>query len=265
VKDLNDDKTKKIADYYGRVFLSNKCGFYQITVANSTDRMRAVFLQTNTVVTVTASQVDSGCVVDTYYPTVCGIGYLGSSESTVDENGKQLKEYVYWYSMFARCYGNRNLEAYNDTIVSEEFHDFSSFQKWFHNQVGRYGKDFQLDKDILSTDCKVYAEDTCVLVPREINMFFAKTGVPTHKTFKGSKYPTGVSYKSKNTGRPYVASYNGCGGDKHVSYHDNEWSAFLAYKQAKENRAKELAEKWRGQIDNRVYEKLINYKVLLTD
>ena len=264
MKDLNDDKTKKIADYYGRVFLSNKCGFYQITVANSTDRMRAVFLQTNTVVTVTACQVDSGCVVDTYYPTVCGIGYLGSSESTVDETGKPLKEYVYWRGMLDRCYGNRNLEAYNDTIVSEEFHDFSYFQKWFHNQVGRYDKDFQLDKDILSTDCKVYAEDTCVLVPSEINMFFAKTGVRTHQAFKDTDYPIGVSYSNKSMTKPFVAKYNN-GGNLIETYHDNEWSAFLAYKQAKENRAKELAEKWRGQIDNRVYEKLINYKVLLTD
>ena len=64
--------------------------------------------------------------------------------------------------------------------------------------------------------------------------------------------------------KPFVAKYNN-GGNLIETYHDNEWSAFLAYKQAKENRAKELAEKWRGQIDNRVYEKLINYKVLLTD
>ena len=162
MKDSNYGKSKKTGYYYGKVFLSNNCGYYQITLANSTDRMRAVFLQTNTVLTVDARQVDTGSVVDPYYPTMCGVGYHGEAESTVDENGKQLKEYVYWYGMFARCYGNRNLEAYNDTIVSEEFHDFSYFQKWFHKQVGRYSKDFHLDKDILSSDCKIYAEDTCV-------------------------------------------------------------------------------------------------------
>ncbi len=172
MKDSRYGKLKKTGDYYGKVFLSNNCGYYQITLANSTDRMRAVFLQTNTVVTVTASQVDSGCVVDTYFPTVCCVGYHGETKTTVDGDGKHLKEYVYWYGMFERCYGGRNLEAYKDTIVSEEFHDFSYFQKWFHNQIGRYGKDFHLDKDILSVDCKIYAEDTCVLVPQEINMFF---------------------------------------------------------------------------------------------
>jgi hypothetical protein len=262
VKDSNYGKSRKTGDYYGKVFLSNSCGYCQITLANSTDRMRAVFLQTNTIVTVTARQVDSGGVVDPYYPSMCGVGYHGESDTTVDENGKQLKEYVYWYGMFARCYGNRNLETYEDAIVSEEFHDFSYFQKWFHKQVGRYGKDFHLDKDILSENCKVYAEDTCVLVPSEVNTFFAKTGGRTHNNFKNHTYPVGVSWH-KGMGK-FKSSYNN-GGEKHISYHDNEWSAFLAYKQAKENRAKELAEKWRGQIDNRVYEKLINYKVLLTD
>jgi hypothetical protein len=163
--------------------------------------------------------------------------------------------------MFERCYSSRNLKVYEDCIVSEEFHDFSYFKEWFHKQVGRYGKDFHLDKDILSDGCKIYVEDTCVLVPREINIFFVKPN--NKKTI--SNYPIGVTYEPRNTYNPFTAMYGGHGGNKHLSYHDNEWSAFLAYKKAKENRAKELAEKWRGQIDDRVYNKLLEYKVLLTD
>lgn len=256
MKDSNYGKSKKTGDYYGKVFLSNSCGYYQITLANSTDRMRAVFLQTNTVLTVDAKQVDTGSVVDQYYPSMRGVGYHGEAASTIDENGKQLKEYIYWYCMLDRCYGNKELEAYKDCIVSEEFHDFSYFQKWFHNQVGRYGKDSHLDKDILSDGCKIYAEDTCVLVPSEVNMFFAKTGA------KRGKYPIGVSWCEK--AKLFVSSYRN-GGDCKTSYHKDELSAFLAYKKAKENRAKELANKWYGQIDDRVYDKLMNYKVLITD
>ena len=261
MKDSNYGKSKKTGDYYGKVFLSNSCGYYQIILANTTERMKAVFLQTNTEVIVNAAQVDSGGVVDPYYPSIRGVGYHGEAESTIDKDGNRSKEYIYWCGMLNRCYGNKELESYKDCIVSEEFHDFSYFQKWFHNQIGKYGKDFHLDKDILSSDCKIYAEDTCVLVPQEVNSFFVK-----HNNSKvKSNLPTGVVYNPKNTSRPYTAMYNGHGGEKHTSYHDNEWSAFLAYKQAKENRAKELAEKWRWQIDDRVYEKLINYKVLLTD
>ena len=93
-------------------------------------------------------------------------------------------------------------------------------------------------------------------------MFFSKTGARSHKSFINLQYPIGVHWSKSS--QMFKSVYNN-GGDKVESYHDNEWSAFLAYKQAKENRAKELAEKWRGQIDDSVYEKLINYKVLLTD
>ncbi len=37
--------------------------------------------------------------------------------------------------------------------------------------------------------------------------------------------------------------------------------AFSVYKIAKENHLKDLAEKWKGKIDNRAYDALINYEV----
>ncbi len=249
---------RKTMNYYGKIFISNDCGFYQIVLANNLDRMKAVFLDTNTEVWVSADQVDNGTVLDRYFPTVCGVGYLGDY-STLDQYGNPSKEYTTWRGMLDRCYGNKELEAYKYCIVSEEFHNASYFKDWYNTQVGAHRDGFHLDKDILSEDCKVYAEDTCVLVPQEVNAFFIR---PKKKGTQ--KYPTGVSYNDKLQTKPYTAKYSN-GKDLIETYHDNEWSAFLAYKQAKENRAKELAEKWRGQIDNRVYEKLINYKVLLTD
>ena len=251
---------RKAMYYYGKVFLSNDTGYYQIVLANNTERMKAIFLTTNTEVWVSADQVDNGTVFDRYFPTVCGVGYLGEY-STLDKDRNTTKEYTAWKCMLERCYGNKELEAYKYCIVSEEFHNASYFKDWYNKQVGAHREDFHIDKDILSSDCKIYAEDTCVLVPQEVNSFFVKHN---NKKVK-SNLPTGVMYNHKNTSRPFIAMYNGHGGEKHMSYHDNEWSAFLAYKQAKENRAKELANKWYGQIDDRVYDKLMNYKVLITD
>ena len=249
---------RKAMYYYGKVFLSNDTGYYQIVLANNIERMKAIFLTTNTEVWVSAEQVDNGTVLDRYFPTVCGVGYLGEY-STLDKDGNTTKEYTAWRCMLERCYGNKELEAYKYCIVSEEFHNASYFKGWYNTQVGAHRDGFHLDKDILSEDCKVYAEDTCVLVPQEVNAFFIRT-----KKKGTQKYPTGVSYNDKLQIRPYTAKYRN-GRDLIETYHDNEWSAFIAYKQAKESRAKKLAEKWRGQIDDRVYEKLINYKVLLTD
>ena len=67
---------RKTMNYYGKIFISNDCGFYQIVLANNLDRMKAVFLDTNTEVWVGADQVDNGTVLDRYFPTVCGVGYF---------------------------------------------------------------------------------------------------------------------------------------------------------------------------------------------
>ena len=117
--------------------------------------------------------------------------------------------------------------------------------------------DVHLDKDILVKGNKVYSEATCCFVPKEINSFYTKAN-----KIRGL-FAIGVSFDKSS--QKFIAGLSIEGKYKILGQYDNEWSAFLAYKQAKENRAKELAEKWRGQIDDRVYEKLINYKVLLTD
>ena len=50
-----------------------------------------------------------------------------------------------------------------------------------------------------------------------------------------------------------------------MKYFNTELEAFNAYKEAKENRLRELANKWKGKIDERAYQALINYTVEITD
>ena len=45
---------RKAMYYYGKVFLSNDTGYYQIVLANNIERMKAIFLTTNTEVWVSA-------------------------------------------------------------------------------------------------------------------------------------------------------------------------------------------------------------------
>ena len=59
---------------------------------------------------------------------------------------------------------------------------------------------------------------------------------------------------SKSTGkREYLGSFK------------TEIEAFNAYKTAKESFVKEQANKWKGKIDDRAYEALMNYEVEITD
>ena len=76
-------------------------------------------------------------------------------------------------------------------------------------------------------------------------------------------YPLGVSL-AKDTGK-FKARISYESVCKHLSVHDTPEEAFQAYKQAKESYIKEVAEKWKENIDPKVYEALINYQVDMTD
>lgn len=102
---------------------------------------------------------------------------------------------------------------------------------------------------------KVYSEDTCCFVPREINNLL------TLRRLKRGNYLIGVCKK----GRGFGSSLKKHGKSVWLGTFDTEIEAFHAYKEVKENYIKELANKWKGQIDIHVYEALMNWKVEITD
>ncbi len=55
------------------------------------------------------------------------------------------------------------------------------------------------------------------------------------------------------------------GKREHLGLFKTELEAFNAYKQAKESFVKEQAEKWKGKIDDRAYNALMNYQVEIDD
>ena len=55
------------------------------------------------------------------------------------------------------------------------------------------------------------------------------------------------------------------GKPEHLGCFKTEIEAFNAYKQAKEAFVKELANKWKSQIDPRAYNALMNYEVNIDD
>ena len=79
------------------------------------------------------------------------------------------------------------------------------------------------------------------------------------------KYLNDISYKDC-VGKVFKSTSSG--NFKILKYNDKtnvEIEAFNAYKQAKEAHLKELAAKWKSQIDERAYLALINYEVHIDD
>lgn len=201
-----------------------------------------------------------GKIKNPYFPNVYGFGFIGVGDyKSVDENGKNTKCYITWHDMYKRCYDTKYHEkepSYKNCKVCKEWNNYQEFAKW--NDENYYeveNERMTLDKDILCKRNKVYSPETCVYVPQSINALFIK------RDNERGDLPIGVSkYEDK-----FVAHLNKDNKLIHLGYYDTPEQAFLAYKEAKEQYIKKVAEEYKDKIDPRAYEALMNYKVEITD
>ena len=217
------------------------------------------FLDTGYVKNIKFGEVRSGKVADKFKPSVYGIGILGDKYKT-SYNSVVAKEYKLWRGMFNRCYSeniHKLRPRYADCFTSPNFNSYTYFYEWCNEQVGFNVDGFELDKDLLVKGNKIYSEDTCVFLPKEINIVLEKSQK------RRGDYPIGVGWhKATKKFRAYI---NKNGESVHLGYFKDVESAFIVYKMAKELHIKELAEKWKGKIDDRAYNALMNYEVEITD
>lgn len=193
-------------------------------------------------------------------PTVLGVGYDSGGKWKPTElvsKGKHrvTPEYRAWTNMLRRCYDEKSASdnpTYAGCSVAEEWHDFQVFAEWLTSQEF-YGIGYQLDKDILVRGNRVYSPETCSLIPKAINMLFADC-----RAARG-ELPIGV-HLFKKTGQ-YMAQVRMYGKSVYLGIHDSVESAHRAYVKAKEKYVKEVAEQWRGKIEERVYYALMNWTV----
>ena len=202
---------------------------------------------------VSYGNIKLGCVRNPFLPVVFGKGFMGQGEySSRNLDGSRTKEYKAWRGILDRCYRkNRSVKntSYEGITVCEEWHNFQNFAKW-HSE--NYIEGFQLDKDILSTGVKIYSPETCCFVPQEINIFFIKEPVSV------GDYPVGV-HLNKRSGS-FISRITKFGKRVSLGSYKTIAEAESVYRTAKEQYAKELAEKWKNDIKENVYSVLINFK-----
>ena len=167
--------------------------------------------------------------------------------------------YMAWRGVLERTIGidyKSRFKTYKECNVCDEWLVFSVFKNWFDDPTNGYIKGYHLDKDILIKGNKVYSPDTCCFVPSEINLVFSNKS-------KKSNTPKGVS---KNYNK-YEANIYKNGESVYIGLFDTLDKAFNAYKLAKEQYIKELAEKYfqEGKITKKVYDALMRYEVEITD
>lgn len=247
----------------GSVFKTNCCGDLVIVKYIDHRNVHVKFINTGYQTISRADHIRNGEVKDRTFPSVHGVGILGDEPTTI--KGKRVKEHSLWCGMLKRCYhinSSKEHPTYKDCTVSDNFKYYPYFKGWCNHQIGfnskdECGKPFELDKDILVKGNKVYSEDVCVFVPREINALLLKSDAGR------GKYLIGVCYHKGS--KKFASMFNKLRKLSHLGHFDTELDAFYAYKKAKEAYIKEVAEKWKDQIDPRVYEALMKYQVEITD
>lgn len=181
--------------------------------------------------------------------------WLNNPSKMVDGKQMQSTEYAQWRAMRNRCNSLKIHErqpAYKGCTYQSEWDSYDVWLEWAREQVGflcvddRGGR-YSLDKDII-TKSSHYSSETCVFVPRVINNF-----ILNRKPSNG--LPIGVSFNKRRL------RYESQASGKWIGYFDTAGQAALAYKTTKESQAKELAEKWYGKVDDRVYQTLVNFTV----
>ena len=250
----------KKVEYEGKVYPSNRFGDVKILEYKNNKQVVIMFLNTGFITEESMGVIRSGHIRDNSLPTTCGFGYIDIEGASTHKH--MTKEYLLWNSMINRCY-NENLRYKNPTYkgcsVSEQWSYLSNFKDWCNNQIGFGNEGWHLDKDILVKGNKVYSEHTCVFVPSEINTFLLNGN-----SYRGD-LPVGVIL-DKGAKKPrYRARLSKYGKYHCYGSYSNPTDAFYAYKQAKEDFAKELAEKWKDKLDPRAYDALLEYQVEITD
>ena len=239
----------------GEMF-ENEYGKYEIIKRIYGKRAIVRFLETRTEVEDTICNIRNLRVKDHSNPIILGVGYIGKRRNSNVAISKN-KAYRTWHNMLLRCYSIENQKlhpTYSDCYVCKEWHNFSVFEQWYNENCI---DDFYLDKDILFKGNKEYAPEKCCFVPNEINVLFTK-----RQNCRGL-LPIGVVYTESK--KKYKVSFSRDGKRFYVGCYDTPEAAFQAYKKAKEEWIKELANKWKDKLKPNVYEALMNYQVEITD
>lgn len=242
----------------GRIFKNKygeSCCVFDIVSAKE---VKVVF-ENGYVATYQKNALQIGVFKTPYSRSVAGQGYLGEGIYT-DKAVKYSENYKLWHNMISRCYNEKKIKKhphYEGVEVCEEWKNFQNFSKWFFETKERlnlddHGKNFVLDKDLLSRGKKLYSPDNCCFVPSEINSFLTGRDSCRGDLLKGVSLQSG-RFKSS------------CQGVGFLGYFNTELEAFQAYKSAKESRAKDLAAKWKDFISFEAYQALLNYKVFVDD
>lgn len=212
------------------------------------------------------NEFKTGSIINPYHPSVYSVGMIGD-KYPAKINNRHTREYVAWHSMLVRCYSKSSLNwkpSYTSVEVCKEWRLYENFYEWLYTQENvelfLSGKDWNVDKDILIKNSKIYSPDTCVLVPGYLNRLFVR-----HESRRG-EYPIGV-YKTKWGKYRAQCAVPNIKRQEYLGCYDSPENAFYVYKDYKEKLIQKIAKEEfdKKRITEKCYEAMMKYQVEITD
>ena len=141
-------------------------------------RYKIQFTETGFSTEMHSTNIVAGNVKDLFQPSVCGVGYTGSSKNTRTPKTDRL--YKMWKSMISRCYDpkNKKFKSYGaaGVTVCKRWHCFANYlldvaaipgyENWL-----RCPKIYALDKDYFGAT--QYSPKTCAFLDKSMNQLIS--------------------------------------------------------------------------------------------
>lgn len=201
-----------------------------------------------------------GSFVSPYCKTIFEVGYLGEGKYLVSD-----RWYIFWNSLIQRVHykKHKSRKYYENVSINEDWYNYQNFAKWAEeNYYEIPNHQMQIDKDILFKGNKIYSSGTCVFVPQLINTLFTKSDKVRGDLPIGVYwFKEGKNYRAQCS---YISEY-GKYKNKYLGGYSNPTDAFMAYKLFKERHIKDIADRFKEYIPQKLYDALYNYAVEITD
>lgn len=236
----------------GDVFKTNRGGDCVVVEYVNYDNIIVEFCDRHRYATkVGGHELKTGRIKNPFAPLLFDVGYhgVGPHKSKAGSSPKgfaSLPAYSSWTNMLSRCYDKnyRDKHLYENCSVSAEWHCFQTFADWYYDKakIATWEGRKCLDKDILG-DGTLYSQSTCCIVPAAINRVIAVN--------YGGVYLPGV-LRSTNGLYGVIPEY-----DNSKPRFKTEMEAHELFVKNKIKKIQTLAEEYRAQLENKVFETLM--------
>lgn len=240
----------------GQIYESKNFGKFKIIEYTNRTNVVIKFLDTCFTKNTTMQRVEKGDIKDELSPSIEGIG-VNDLNTSNHYTGTRSEYYYRWVNMIRRVKNTQNKFEYTNTTCNPRWLYFSKFLDDIY-EIQNFDKiDWEIDKDILFKGNRNYSKETCCFVPSKINSLLILARL------RRGNMPLGVQFCNRD--KIYTSSISIDSKRKRLGTFKNSDDAFYAYKIAKENEIKRVADEYKGIIADNVYYALYNWKIEITD